>query len=367
MTILLALCAPILAAGALALHLWVAVYGRNSLARLGLKLFRFFSSKNEAAIFFIESAIDDFRSPKLKIRVRASLKTWLGIWAILSSISFLSLWIIGWTNPKYHVGYFMHFLNSWAAGILIGTFISSIAFSFVLAWQMGRAQLLATQSGLQRIWRAKLNNINGQFRLALREAFDASHRIEVLDFTGHELIAKGPTEEGGILASLFSLYLDKEIRILLFSPFTQGIDPDRKHTTVIQSQLSSMDMSREVFESRLQATVNRIQLLNKNRAKPIEIRLYSEKPSFRTLVAGPIAFLGSIDARDGSGEFPLYEVRQRSADPSLYSAARSHFLRVWGSSIPVQLEAPSTAQTPPGVESDKSTGSQRQSPQRQMS
>ena len=76
------------------------------------------------------------------------------------------------------------------------------------------------------------------------------------------------------------------------------------------------------------------------------MHLYAEKPSFRMVVAGETAFLGSIDCRDTAGEIPLVEVRRRSDAPSLHAAARAHFLRAWGDSLPVRISATTTVNAP---------------------
>ena len=154
-----------------------------------------------------------------------------------------------------------------------------------------------------------------------------------------------PFSERRELRSLYSPKASRILRVLLFNPCSREIDPDRKSTTVIQSLLGSMEMSRENFESRLRGTLDRIEICNRDREVPIEVRLYSEKPSFRVVAAGNTLFLGAINPRDASGEIPLYETVENHDGASLHGAAHSHFQRVWADSTPVEVQTTATVQS----------------------
>lgn len=342
MKLILILGAPVLVLVVLGINLLIVLYGRKRLYKIGRAIFRMVNSRAETANFWIGGPQDGNPQGSFKTRLLSSLKTHLGMWGILASVSFLAILILKWVPPTMPLGFCMHFLHSWIGGIAFATLFAGIAHASGMAWQMARTQLLASRGGLHRIWLARSNRTDTRFYRALRAAFGRSQRIEIADLTGFELFA-GPREEGGILSHLSSQFKDKEIRLLIFNPCSREIDPDRKQTTVIQSLLLTMEMSREAFESRIQATANLVYKLNRNRARPIQVRLYSEKPSFRLIIADEVAFMGSIDPRDDSGEFPLYEVHRNSTDASLHMAVRSHFVRAWGKSIPVQIEASTQA------------------------
>jgi hypothetical protein len=351
----LALCGPLLSAALLALNLFVAIRSPRRLRALARSLVRRLHRRWESVEFWNGGAeVATKRGSGPRAWAAILVRTRLGIASSVASLGFLILWIGGWVSPGYTLGFLAHLAGSYLGGLLLAALCALLAWSITAAWNMSRAQLYAAKSGLSRLWIAGSGRPRSPFSQELRETFAASPRIEILDFTGYELIAKGPSEAGGILAALLARLPDKEVRLLLFNPCGREIDPDRKHTTVLQSQLSAMEMSREAFESKLRATLDRIEHLNTKRPKAIEVRLYSEKPSFRVLVAGETAYLGAIDPRDAAGEFPLYEARRQSNGPSLHAAARAHFLRVWGDSLPVTMEAASV--TPPSEEEDSETG-----------
>jgi hypothetical protein len=345
MAFILGILGTLVAGLLIALNVYVAVRSPGRLRRLSRVFLSGLHRRAEAVEFHAPAPAPQkgAKGPPWHVRV---YKTRLGKGACLASILFLGSWIFGWVPPSYTVGFMAHLVVSWVYG-LAGAGVAFLLFwSLEAAFRMSRAEIFAAKTGLARVWLASTTRRQGRLLDTLRSVFAEAPRIEFLDFTGYELIAKGHSEgrsdDPGPLARILARFPEKEVRILLFNPCGREIDPDRKHTTVLQSQLTAMDLSREAFESRLRATIDRIDQLNRDRKHPIEVRLYSEKPSFRVLVAGEVAFLGAIDPRDSAGEIPLYEARRQSQGPSLHAAMRSHLLRVWGDSLPVNMEAAST-------------------------
>jgi hypothetical protein len=339
MSLMLILVAPILALAAIAMNGAAALKGGERLRKLGSTVVRKIHSQVET--------VELWREPKVVVEPqKGGYRTWinrilstrLGIWSLLASFLFLVLWGVGWVSAEYPLGFLSHLVTSWAGGVILASCLFGVAYSFVFGTRFLCTRYFASKTGLRGIWIARGGKAGIRFLSALRDAFASAQRIELLDFTGYELIAKGTTEEGGPVASLLRRFTDKEVRILLFNPSGREIDPDRKHSTVIQSQLVAMEMTREAFQTKIVATLNRVKVLNRDRAKPIEVRLYSTKPSFRMLVAGETAFMGSIDPRDATGEMPMYEVQKLSEEPSLHAAARAQFIQVWGESCPLEID-----------------------------
>ena len=338
MSLLLILVAPILALAAIALNGAAALKGRERLRKLGSTVVRKMHSRVETVELWRESNVV-VEPPKGGYRawIDTILSTRLGIWALLASFLFLVLWVAGWVSAEYPLGFLSHLVASWAGGVILASGMFGVAYSFAFGSRFLCARYFASKTGLRGVWIARGGKAGSRFLGALRDAFASAQRIELLDFTGYELIAKGTNEEGGPVAALLRRFPEKEVRLLLFNPSAREIDPDRKHTTVIQSQLVAMEMSQEAFQTKIVATLNRVKALNRDRAKPIEVRLYSTKPSFRMLVAGETAFLGSIDPRDATGELPMVQVERLSEEPSLHAAARAQFIQVWGESCPLEI------------------------------
>jgi len=342
MSWLLLLCGLGFVAGLIALNLQVPLRWSGRVRKLGYRVLGWLHNRSEAAVFTREPTAAGAPAAS-KSPFRQLIANRLGIWSLISSFLFVAIWVSGWVSPTYTLGFLAHLAGSWIGGLLLASLGFGAVWAVGSSWQMGLAQLYASRSGLRRIWMANSNLSGTRLPEALHQAAAAAQRIDILDFTGYELLAKGTSaEEGGVLAKLLAWHPEKEARVLLFNPSVQEIDPDRKQTTVLQSQLGAMEMSREAFESKLRATFDRIEALNQKRQKPIEVRLYSEKPSFRAVVVGDSSFLGAIDAHDATGELLLYEAWRKADGPSMYTAARSHFLRVWGDSLPVLVEAAST-------------------------
>jgi hypothetical protein len=345
MSLFLILVAPILALGAIAMNGAAVLKGRERLHKLGMTLVRRAHSQVET--------VDLWREPPLVVAPsKGGYRTWIatilstrmGIWAILASFLFLVLWVAGWVSAEYPLGFLAHLVASWAGGAILAGGVFGVMYSFAFGARFLCTRDFASKTGLRGIWIARGGKAGSRFLGALRDGFASAQRVELLDFTGYELIAKGTTEEGGPVASLLRRFPDKEVRLLLFNPSAREIDPDRKHTTVIQSQLVTMEMSQEAFQAKIVATLNRVKALNRDRAKPIEVRLYSSKPSFRMLVAGETVFLGSIDPRDATGELPMVQVQRLSEEPSLHAAARAHFIQVWGESCPLEINTSAPAE-----------------------
>jgi hypothetical protein len=352
MAVILVLTSPFLAAGAVLLNLWAAHRGRERFRKVWRGIIRRAHRRTEVAELSEEPVKEERPARKdARFWVRKAFTTRSGLWATLASTAFLGVWVAGWVGTQYPLGFVWHFLGSWAAGILFATACFSVALSFASSVRFLGLRLLADRVGLSRIWIARSGKAGERFSQSIRQAFAEAPRIEILDFTGFELIAKGSVEDGGPIASLLARFPEKEARVLLFNPCAQEIDPDRKQTTVLESQLSALGITREAFESKVLATMNRIESLNRNRPKPIEVRLYSEKPCFRTIVAGDAALLGPIDPGDASGEFPLCELRVKKDGASLHGATRAYFLRAWGDSLPVEINAaPMAVPVPDGAE-----------------
>jgi hypothetical protein len=350
MTLALALCGPLLVAALVALNLFWALRRPAHLQRLARAALRALHRRAESVDFWPggDPKVDDKKGKEnYRLLAKKLITTQTGLWGLLSSMGFLFFWVFGWVSPQYTIGFVAHLGGSWIAGIAVAGLALGSVWAVLSAWRMTRAQFFSSRTGFTRLWMARACRPRSRFGEALHEAFQKADRIDILDFTGYELIAKGPSEAGGVIATLLAQVPDKEVRVLLFNPCAAEIDPDRKQNTVVQSQLSAMEMSREAFESKLRATMDRVQVLNRHRTQPIDVRLYSEKPSFRAIVAGELSLLGAIDPRDAAGEFPLYEARRQGDGPSLHLAARSHFLRVWGDSSSVTIEAAATIEDLP--------------------
>jgi len=349
MFILLAILAPVLAAAALSVNLFLLVRSRERIATMQRSIIRWLLSRVET--------VELWKAPTAGPHPgKTPLGTWAyslwttraGIWAVLASLGFLALWIGGWVSPRYPLGFLSHFLGAWALAAALAAMALFLTVSVAGGLRSLRIENIAGRMGLRRIWTARPGCARGRFQGALQEAIGGCPRIEVLDFTGHELIAKGPGEEGGVLATIIARHSAAEVRLLLFNPCARDIDPDRKQTTVVESQLSAMEMSREAFDQKIQATLNRLELLNRGRPKPIEVRLYAEKPTFRAILAGETAYIGALDPRDGSGQISLYEVLRHSDGPSLFPAVKAHFARVWADSMALEVEATALVGAPAG-------------------
>ncbi len=349
MSTFIGIVSPLLVAALIAVNFFLAVRGGGRLRSLGVAALGLMHRRASSAWLYRMRASaprpvenDPKRKKDRWSWTRSLVETNIGWCAIAASVVFVFLWLDGWVSPTQQGRFLKHIVYSWIGGILLAAAGFAVVRSFVYSWQAGRFGLFAARTGLSRIWLLGNNRPPIEFCARLREAVAAPGRIELLDFTGFDLIARGKNGEGGILASILSRWPDKEVRILLFNPCARDVDPDRKLSTVLQSQLSTVEMTREVFETKIRATLDKIQALNQNRTKPIEVRLYAEKPSFRVLVAGDLALLGTMDARDNAPAIPIYELGRGTKEASLHSAARSHFLRVWGDSVPVTVEAVTT-------------------------
>lgn len=351
MSWLLLICGLGFVAGLINLNVQLALRWSSQLRKIGYRVLGWLHNRAEAAVFTKHPTAAAASQAGSGSKFQMLTSSRLGIWSLISSFLFVAIWVSGWVKPTYTLGFMAHLFSSWMGGLLAASLGFGAVWAIGCSWQMGLAQLFASRTGLRRIWIANANLNGSRLLEALRQTAGAAQRIDVLDFTGYELIAKGGTaEEGGVLAKLLMRYPDKEARILLFNPSVQEIDPDRKQTTVLQSQLGSMEMSREAFESKLRATFDRIEALNLKRQKPIEVRLYSEKPCFRAVVVGEASFLGAIDPHDATGELLLYEACRKGDGPSMFTAARAHFLRVWGDSLPVLIETASTLEEESAVD-----------------
>ncbi len=365
MSTLIGLSSPLFVAALIAANLFAALRGEGRFRKLAVAALGLVHRRASSAWLYRvkgngagPAQTDPSKKKGRWAWARRLLETNIGRWAIAASAVFIFLWLDGWVSPSLTRRFLQHIAVSWIGGILLASAGFAVLRAFIYSWQAGRFGLFAARTGLTRIWLLGNDRPPVEFCARLREAVAASGRIELLDFTGFDLIARGKNGEGGILGSILSHCPDKEARILLFNPCARDIDPDRKLSTVLQSHLGAMEMTREVFETKIRATLDHIEALNQNRAKPIEVRLYAEKPSFRVLVAGDLALLGTMDVRDNAPSIPIYELGRGTRDASFHSAARSHFLRVWGDSMPVTMEAVTTVASPQGEPEEE--GSRRE-------
>ena len=276
----------------------------------------------------------------------AAFSTWPAAIGAIAAISTVALWIEGWVSPQEPRSFFRHFALSAIVGIGLSTAAAFCVHAVGALFALARVRTLSARTGLRGLAVLKVGERDNEVVRKISDGLSSAQQLEVLDFTGYELIAKGSADTGGVLASLVARFPQAEVKILLFNPCAQEADPGRKHSTVIQSQLGALEISRETFESRLRAAVERIDKLNQKRERPIEVRLYSEKPAFSVIVAGPTAFVATTQGRDGPDGCVFEEHTQRTDGASLHGALRSHFQRLWATAAPVVIETAASQPAP---------------------
>jgi len=226
---------------------------------------------------------------------------------------------------------------------ILGAVALTAAVAF--AYEMGRAFLpwvhgagLLSRFGFRALWVLQPGQPSAALRDGLAARVRGSSRVLILDVTGQDLIGKGAGPSGGMLYDTLTSMTSVPVNLLLLQPESYSPDPEQRRATVFQSVLAEMDITPQNFMRRIRATLDAVQTLNESRPEDarIDVRFYSEKPSFRSIVFDESVLVAPWVPRESTFPTPFLEVAQSAADPTLYSAFRFHFARLWVASAPKQ-------------------------------
>lgn len=237
-----------------------------------------------------------------------------------------------------------------AVAVLLLNLLGALGVAIVLVtlFEMARAFLpgiralgLLSRFGFRALWVLEPGKSAALLRSGLGSRIRASSRVAIVDVTGHELLGKGAGPSGGLLYDTLASMTSVPVQLLLLQPETASPDPEQRRATVFQSVLAEMDISPQNFVRRVRSTLDVVQTLNENRSDDarIEVRFYSERPSFRAIVFDESILVSPWVPRETNTPSPFLEIGREAAEPTLYGAFRFHCVRVWTSAAPKQEAA----------------------------
>lgn len=199
-----------------------------------------------------------------------------------------------------------------------------------------RAFGLLSRFGFRALWVLEPGRTARGLREALVARVRGSSRVAILDVTGQELIGKGAGPSGGVLYDTLASMVSVPVQLLLLQPETISPDPEQRRATAFQSVLAEMDITPQNFVRRIRATLDAVQTLNELRAETarIDVRFYTEKPSFRAIVFDGTSLVAPWVPRESNFPSPFLEVGREAAEPTLYNSFRFQFARLWASAAP---------------------------------
>ena len=260
-----------------------------------------------------------------------SVRFWVRAWGILAVLTLITLAVFrteGITNTSDTMIWVVVASATSVVGSGVVAF-GMVAFTRLLPRALGYLSL--SRSGIRALWEVNLVQSKRRFQEELIARINRSGSLSVVDVTGYKLFGKGEGPTGGLLYDPLQAARKSTVCIMLYKPDSETRDPDG-HATVFQSLLASMNLSKEAYMRRLKMTLDAIEALNKERPAEfkIQVRYYSEKPTFQTLVFDECAFAYPWQSReDHNVHVPFLEVAKIGPGSSLYESLRLHFVRLW--------------------------------------
>lgn len=259
-------------------------------------------------------------------------------WGVLATLLFvgISFWAGAWSDNEIEA-----LSRVGQCALIAGALGGFLVFTSVAYWSMVPRALGGThleRSGLKELWSVDLAAPQKKLLQAIQEHVGRSKKVLCLDVTGRKLIGRGPGATGGLLFDALRSRPDLPVCVLLFKPDSQAKDPERKVSSVFSTLLCEMEISREMYIQQLRETLEFIAALNQERTPEgqIQVRYYSEKPSFQVVLFDDSALTFPWQPREEKDLVPILELDQTPEGSAFYESYRRHFARLWGSPLQIQ-------------------------------